>query len=224
MRPGLSTPLGSKPSFTRLFSARKAGILRLEHIDRGAHRGRRAHQRGVAADGCDRAADRGGVGLVGERHRHPDQAAAPVVEHLRRRRDRGRDLVALARRGRNPPERPRARRIGGEGFHLPHAAPQRARVFFVEQRDRAERLHQRGERLLAMLDRRRKALQPQRGRRLRLRQAVEIRRDMIGQMRGAGHIAGRAHRRRHGGAGARVVEAFDDHGRFGLRPWAALSR
>ncbi len=40
---------------------------------------------------------------------------------------------------------------------------------------------------------------------------------MIGQMRGAGNVVGRAHGGGHGGAGARVVEARHQHGRFGLR-------
>ena len=35
-----------------------------------------------------------------------------------------------------------ARRLGGEGLHLAHAAPERARSPFIEQRDRTERLHQ----------------------------------------------------------------------------------
>ena len=39
MRPGLSTPLGSKLSFTRLVSAASARLLRLKHVDRGADRG-----------------------------------------------------------------------------------------------------------------------------------------------------------------------------------------
>ena len=108
MRPGLSTPLGSKLSFTRLVRARKAGSSGAKHIDRGPHRGRCAHQRGMAAERRRRAADRGGIRLVGKRHRHPNKAAGPVVKHLRRRRDRGRDLVALAGRDRNAPERPRA--------------------------------------------------------------------------------------------------------------------
>ena len=217
MRPGLSTPLGSNPSFTRLLKARKFASCGSNTSTAARDCGGRAHQRGVAANAFNRGADRAGVRLVGKRHRHPEQAAGPVVEHLRRRRDRRRDFVASARRGRDAPERTRARRLAGKGFHLPHAKPERARILFIEQRDRAERLHQRGQRRFAVLHRGRETFQAQRGGSFRLGQTVEIRRHVIGQMRRAGDIAGRAHGRRHGRAGARVVETFDDHGRFGFR-------
>ena len=49
IRPGLSTPFGSKLSFTRRVKAASACVLRLEHRHRGADRGRRADQRRVAA-------------------------------------------------------------------------------------------------------------------------------------------------------------------------------
>ena len=119
MRPGLSTAFGSKLSFTRLVSACNARLLRREDIDRGAHRRRRADQRGMSAKRGRRAADRGGVRLVGERHRHPDETAGPVVEHLRRRRDRGGNFVAVARRHRDAPERPRSRGLRGKWLARP---------------------------------------------------------------------------------------------------------
>ncbi len=53
MRPALSTPCGSKLLRTRCGQCRKRRRLGREHGDRGAHGGRRANERGVAAGGRD---------------------------------------------------------------------------------------------------------------------------------------------------------------------------
>ena len=128
MRPGLSTPLGSKLSFTRLAKARKAASS-------GANTStaaRTAPARVSAWHGRQprhRAADRGGVRLVHEGHRHPNKTAGPVIEHLRRRRDCGGDLVSAAGRNRDAPKRPRPRCLRGERLDV-RMLRQSAREFF----------------------------------------------------------------------------------------------
>src|SRR5476649_2459287 len=64
--------LGIETFLDALVQRGKARVLRLEHIDRGAQRRRRAYQRGVAAKARHRVPDRAGIWLVGKRHRRPD--------------------------------------------------------------------------------------------------------------------------------------------------------
>ncbi len=85
-------------------------------------------------------------------------------------------------------------------------------------------LQQRGQRLLAGSDRRGEAFQPQHGGGFRLGQTVEPGGDVVGQMGGAGDVEGRAHGRGHGGAGPRIVETIDQHGRLGFRLGQHLER
>ena len=115
IRPGLSTPFGSKLSLTRLVKRGERRVLRLEHRHRGADRGRRADQRRVAAVRADRAAHARGAAVVRSGQRRPDQAAGPVVEVLGPLPDRGRDLVPARRRDRDAPERAGA---AGERHHV----------------------------------------------------------------------------------------------------------
>ncbi len=113
MRPGLSTPFGSKPSLTRLVSAASDRILRLEHRDRGAHGSGRAHQRRVAAGRRHGRSHQRRMGVVGRRQLDPDEAAGPVVEHrgIDGAGDPRRDLGAAGRSRRDAPERPLARAL-----------------------------------------------------------------------------------------------------------------
>ena len=64
IRPGLSTPLGSKLALTRFVNAPTAAILRREHADRRARRGRRADQRGMPAGRGAGVADERRAGIV----------------------------------------------------------------------------------------------------------------------------------------------------------------
>ena len=65
IRPGLSTPLRIEALLDALGQRGKPGILRLEHVDRGAHGGGRAHQRRLPAAGRHRAPDERGAGVLG---------------------------------------------------------------------------------------------------------------------------------------------------------------
>ena len=62
---GIENALGIEAFLHALAQGARAPAPRgCEHIDRGAHRGRCADQRRMAAERGDRAADRGGTGLV----------------------------------------------------------------------------------------------------------------------------------------------------------------
>ena len=106
MRPGLSTPFGSKPSLTRRVSAASPALLRLEHRDRGTDRGRRADQRRMTAGGADGTPHQRGAAIVGLRQRQPDETARPVEQHLRvtRCRHPGGQFGTSARHGRDAPD------------------------------------------------------------------------------------------------------------------------
>ena len=130
MRPGLSTPLGSKLSFTRLRQRRRARLLRLEHVDRGAHGRGRANQRGVAAG---REPRRGGSRRRRRRRRaaaRPRSARRPSRRTTARRgRQLRGELGAARRRGRDAPQRPVAASCRWpERRDVAHAAPERARM------------------------------------------------------------------------------------------------
>ena len=154
---------GSSARERRPSAARTRRPRRAPRPARGpASRGRRALR--------PRARIERGAGVVGGRHRQPDQAAGPVVEPLCAAGvDRARDFGAAARRGRDAPERPRVAPTGRERRHVAHGAPERrASSSSSSTSPAAERLHQRDQRCAAMRDRRRDAFEPQRRRGARL--------------------------------------------------------
>ncbi len=168
--------------------------------------------------------------IVAGAERNPDQAARPVVEHLRLRRacDHGGKFGAAARRRRDAPERLLVlsrRPIGRKGRHIAHRRPQRARTRRLERRELAERLHQRLEHALALGNRGRKTLEPQRGDGVG---GNDPRLDADGdpgrQMRGARHIAGGSHSAGHGLDRPRRLETADQQRLLGLRPRQHLDR
>ncbi len=194
MRPGLSTPLGSKLSFTRFERGKRRAS--------GSNTSTRPATRPAPAPTWrdrrfgDRVPDRAGIGFVLEWHRHPDQAAGPVVEHLRRRRDHVDHPVALAGRVEiRHSGRARARSTA-KGV-TSRMLLQRSRESFSSSIATGPNGFINAASACAVLDRRRESLQPQDGRRFGRAEAVEARRDMVGQMRGAGDVERRAHRRRH---------------------------
>ena len=135
MRPGLSTPFGSKPSFTRLLrAARPASCGSNTSTDARSAAGARTS---VAWPPMPRP--RPGSSRRPARRRtasRPRSARRPNRRTSAPPGDQPRDRVALAGRGRDAPERPLARRVAGERRHIAHAAPERARILLVEQRDR----------------------------------------------------------------------------------------
>ena len=129
IRPGLSTPLGSKLSFTRLLTPASAPFCGSNTSTDARGGGGRANERGVAAGRSRGAADGGGAGIGGRRQRGPDQAAGPVVEELRAGRQLRRKLGAARGRGRDPPQRPVAdRAVVPERRGVADAAPELPRI------------------------------------------------------------------------------------------------
>ena len=113
MRPGSSTPAGSKLALMPRGELHQRLGQRLEHVDRGAHRVRRAHQRRMAARRpCEPHARMRRAGVTLGSASEPDQAAAPIVKparrKLRRRAPRS-SAGALRRRDRDAPDRGVAR-------------------------------------------------------------------------------------------------------------------
>ena len=162
IRPGLSTPLGSKLSFTRLVNAASGG-LRLEHLDGRAHGCGRANQRGVAA--ALRRARRRTIAAPPHR-RWPAARSRSARRPSRRTFARRLDSAAISepragaprRANRRSPDRPHAERRARRGRPSQSARD----VPSLARRDRAIGLQHRRQRLLAMGDRRRNALEPER--------------------------------------------------------------
>ena len=145
-------------------------------------------QRGVAAGGIDARAHQGGLRVGLRRQRRPDQAAAPVVDHVAAglARQRLAERTARGRRTDDPPHRPRAERAaGGERLDVADRRPERRETRLLQIStvpNGASSLRQRGG---AMGDRGRDALEPHQ-------------RD---RMPGAPSAAGRRPRRRSAGPG-----------------------
>ena len=151
MRPGLSTPFGSKLSFTRARQCRERARLRAEHRHHGADRRRRTDQHGMAAARLDRVAH--------DRFRRRPPTATAQPRSTRPPSRRGIRRRCASRCGASPPRlasarsrcatpRSDARRtVGGERFDIADRAPERARLLrVVSARQFAPRRHQLGER------------------------------------------------------------------------------
>ena len=131
-----------------------------------------------------------GAAIRRRRRRDPDEAAGPVIEQLRGRRDSADDLAALGWARSRPAtaavRRPRCRRP--ERPHVADGAPQRARCASSSSPNRAGRTQRALE--PAMRNGRTDGRHPfdpqQRSRRSVAAEPVETRRQVVGQMRGAG--------------------------------------
>ena len=85
-----------------------------------------AQQHGVATGGIDACAYQRGLRIRFRRQRRPDQAAAPVVDHVAAglARQRLAQCAAGGRRADDPPHRPGAEMArGGKRRHIAHRAP-----------------------------------------------------------------------------------------------------
>ena len=140
MRPGLRTPSRVEAALHAGAQLRQRRPPRLEHRRRGANRLRRRDQRGVSAGGFDRGADGGGAAVgagLGLVEAEPDEAAAPVVEDLRRRQRRDGSASATRRPG---SESDRAARPSGRRGRAAATAPSSVQ----KARFRARRAARRG--------------------------------------------------------------------------------
>ena len=161
MRPGLSTPAGSKARLRRSVSRREARRLGLEHRPRRPCRRIGADQSRVSAcSGCS-CTHRGFTRVLRPVDREPDKSASPVEEstHFCRVRDARGCVRARCRRYGEAPERPA---VLGERTDVPNLAPERRRVPRVKLFDRAEAAEQLAQRLAARLHRGGKPLDPDR--------------------------------------------------------------
>ena len=129
-RPRLRMFFGSKLWRTRSLKRGKAARLRVEHVDVAPHPSDAADQHGVAAGGVDALTHQRGLGVRLGRQCRPDQAAAPVVDHVAAgvARQRLTERAARGRRTDDPPYRPRAQRAAGrERLDVANRTPDRGR-------------------------------------------------------------------------------------------------
>ena len=167
MRPGIEHALGIEAFLDALGHARRArpAAARTRRPRRAPRRARGSAWRGRRSR--RRRGGRRGAGVVGRRQRDPDQPAGPVVEHLRararaapraRRRAPARSRPATAAGRRTAP-------LAANGCDVAHArATARANAASPSVLDRAERLEQRRQRILAVPHRRRDAFEAERRR------------------------------------------------------------
>ena len=130
IRPRLRMFFGSKLWRTRSLKRGKAALLGMKHIDIAPHLVGCAQQHGVTADGIDARAHQCRLGIGLGRQRRPDQAAAPIVDHVAAgiARQRLAERAAGGRRTDDPPHRPRAERaIGRERLDVANRTPDRRR-------------------------------------------------------------------------------------------------
>ena len=130
IRPRLRMFFGSKLWRTRSLRRGKAVLLRMKHIDVAPDLFGRADQGGMAADGVDARAHQGRLRVGLRRQRRPDQAAAPVVDHVAAgvARQRLAERAAGSRRTDDPPHRPGAQRaVGRERLDVADRTPDRRR-------------------------------------------------------------------------------------------------
>ncbi len=108
IRPRLRIFFGSKLWRTRSLRAGKAGRLRMKHLDIAPHLVGGAQQRGMTAGGIDALPHQHGLGVGPRRQCRPDQAAAPVVDHVAAGIPRQwlAERAAGGRRTDDPPYRP----------------------------------------------------------------------------------------------------------------------
>ena len=220
MRPGLSTPLGSKPSFTRLLKPASPAPS-------GSN---------TSTDARTEAGARTNVAWPPRRSSRPRieaapahcQTASPARSARRPSRKTSAPLATWRRRihgpcwaRRNPPQRPLACAVRGEWLDFAHVAPERTRDLLVEHhrspngfisaisislRCATEGAKPSSRRTVAAFG---------------FRQNIEPGRHVIGQVRRARDVAGRAHGDRHRAHALRVVETGDEHAGFRLRLRAA---
>ena len=135
--------------------------LRREHIDLGAHGGRRANEGSVTANCRDGGVHHRRLRIIAARQSRPDEPAGPIVEELGAGfiGERAANLRAVGWRGRYTPN------IGGapstlrrKRRHVADRAPQRSRGGFLTARERAGRGEQSFEERFALRYRRRHAL------------------------------------------------------------------
>src|SRR5262245_9854596 len=91
--PGIENTLRVEALFYPLGESKRGRFFRRKYVNGGSHRGWRADQGGMSTDRSHGTTDRSRIRLAGERHRHPYEATGPVIEHLRRGRNGGGDLV-----------------------------------------------------------------------------------------------------------------------------------
>ena len=129
-RPRLRMFFGSKLWRTRSLKRGNAGLLRMKHIDIAPHRLGRADQHGMAADGVDARAHQRRLRIRLGRQCRPDQAAAPIVDHVAAgiARQRWPSAPPGCRRTDDPPHRPGAQRaVGRERRDVADRTPDRRR-------------------------------------------------------------------------------------------------
>ena len=232
IRPRLRMFLGSKLWRTRSLKRRQPARLRMEHIDIAPHELREARI-SVAwpPSGLDALTHQRRLRVRLRRQRRPDQAAAPVVDHVAAgiARQRLAERAARGRRTDDPPHRPGAERaIGRERLDVADRTPDRRRGRILQHVRGPERRQRLAERTGAMRDRGRNAFQPQQRHRLPRRAEARQRAGRgperrIRQMRRARHVERRAQRRRHRAVGGEVVEPAQHQRALALGPAASPS-
>ena len=146
IRPRLRMFFGSKLWRTRSLKRGKAVRLRMEHVDVAPDLFGRADQGGMAAGGVDARAHQRRLRVRLRRQRRPDQAAAPVVDHVAAglARQRLAERAAGGRRTDDPPHRPRAQRaVRRKRLDVANRTPDRRRGGILQNFRRAERRQQR---------------------------------------------------------------------------------
>ena len=214
IRPRLRMILGSKLWRTRSLKAASAAGLRVEDIDIAPDLLGRPDQRRVAAHRLDALAHQGRLRVRLRRQRRPDQAAAPIVDHVAAglARQRLAERAAGGRRTDDPPYRPgaRARRLRRTARRRGWR-PDRRRGVVLQHVHRPEWRQRLAERSGAVRDRGRDAFEPQQ--RDRPPRAAKARQRAgrgperrIRQMRRARDVVGRAKRCGHRPVRGDVVE------------------